>query len=144
MIGSRYALEMVGSCMADTRIVCEEPESLGHRERRREARHQVKLPIEVSGFDRRGRFFTECTNTCEVSDHGCRFPLPLEVQKDAVVAIRLARRQNHQEASKWPILFQVAWVAEHPEGWVLGASKMQPDELWNLDLSNSNMPSRPA
>lgn len=144
MIGSRYALVIVGTYMADSRLACEEPEKPVHGERRREERHQVQLPIEVSGLDRHGRFFTESTNTRDVSDHGCRFALRQEVRKDAVVAIRLAPQQGEQEPIKWPVLFQVAWVGELPEGWVLGASKVQPDELWDIGLSNSNIRSRPA
>jgi hypothetical protein len=92
VIGSRNALEIASSGMADTRLVSEEPQRPVHGERRREARYPLQLPIEVSGFDSHGRFFAECTDTCDVSDHGCRFALRQEVRKDAVVAIRQARR----------------------------------------------------
>ncbi len=41
---------------------------------RRQWRESLRVPVEVSGFDSRGRFFTERTSTLDVSDSGYFFP----------------------------------------------------------------------
>lgn len=53
----------------------------------RAERFALQLFIEVCGFDRGGRFFTERSETCDVSDGGCKFYLRTEVDRGAVVAL---------------------------------------------------------
>lgn len=55
--------------------------SIAPPERRDEYRETRSVPVEVSGFDVRGRFFTERTETLDVSDSGCRFQLRAELKK---------------------------------------------------------------
>jgi hypothetical protein len=100
------------------------------RDRRRERRIPLVFPIEVSGFDRRGRFFTERTKTSDVSANGCRFHMNTEIARGAVVAIKLVSRNSQQSLPDRPLLFQVARLEKEDHGWVLGAAKLQPENLW--------------
>ena len=99
-------------------------------ERRHQARVEVKYPIEVSGFNRRGRYFTERTLTLDVSDGGCKFRLGNELEKGSVVAIRIIIRRNGREIDTRPVLFQVNWFQGLPRGWTLGVSKLQAGASW--------------
>jgi PilZ domain len=114
-----------------------------NRERRQEPRSIRKVPIEVCGFNRHGRFFSEKTTTFDVSDGGCRFLLRTDVEKESVVAIRVITRRNGQETDSRPVLFQVNWSKELPDGFTLGASKLQPGAMWAADLSATEKVSRP-
>jgi hypothetical protein len=108
----------------------EELSAEASRDRRREKRIPLVFPIEVSGFDRNGRFFRERTVTADVSESGCRFQLKTEVERGAVLAIKLASRDTNRQQLERPLLFKVARVAEEKSGWTLGASKLQPESLW--------------
>ena len=100
------------------------------KDRRRERRIHLAFPIEVSGFDINGRYFAERTATSDVSQGGCRFPLQTEVGRGTVVAIKLVSRESGAAQPGRPLLFQVAWVAQEEEGWTLGASNLQRENLW--------------
>lgn len=100
------------------------------RERRHQPRLNVKYPIEVSGFNRCGRYFTESTFTLDVSDGGCKFHLANEVEKGSVVAIRVITRSHGQETDSRPVLFHVNWFQALPNGWILGVSKLQAGAAW--------------
>jgi len=100
------------------------------RERRHQTREEVKYPIEVSGFNRRGRYFTERTLTLDVSDGGCKFGLSNELEKGSVVAIRVITRRNGREIDARPVLFQVNWFQGLAKGWALGVSKLQSGADW--------------
>src|SRR6202789_358794 len=67
-----------------------------------------QLSIEVCGFDRCGRFFTERSETCDVSDAGCKFYLRTEVEREAVVALRVITRSDRRGSVAAAVLFQVA------------------------------------
>ena len=54
---------------------------------KREGRIPLHIVIEVCGFDRFGKFFTERTETSDVSRRGCRFQLHQEILPETVVAI---------------------------------------------------------
>jgi hypothetical protein len=99
-------------------------------ERRRQARVNLRYPIEVSGFNLHGRYFTERTFTVDVSDGGCKFPLAIEVEKESVVAIRVITRRHGQETDTRPVLFHVNWVQAEPNAWTLGVSKLQAGAAW--------------
>ena len=89
-----------------------------------------KLSIEVCGFDRCGRFFTERSETCDVSDGGCKFYLRTEVEREAVVALRVIERYDQRGSDAAPVLFQVAHIERESSGWTLGALKLRPDDSW--------------
>jgi len=101
-----------------------------NRDRRREKRITLVFQIEVSGFDRRGQFFSERTVTADVSESGCRFHLKAEVEHGAVVAIKLVSRNINRLQPERPFLFKVARVTAESTGWTLGAAKLQPESLW--------------
>jgi hypothetical protein len=121
--------------MTNTLADWEELKIDANRERRHEPRSVLKIPIEVCGFNRYGRFFTEKTATHDVSDGGCRFDLHSEVEKESVVAIRVISRRNGREIDSRPVLFQVNWFKELPDGYTLGASKLQPGAMWSTEFS---------
>jgi PilZ domain len=100
------------------------------RDRRRETRIPLVFPIEVSGFDRRGRFFTERSKTSDVSANGCRFRISTEIARGALIAIKLVSRNSEQTLPERPLLFQVARLEKKEDGWILGAAKLQPENLW--------------
>ena len=108
----------------------EELSAEANRDRRREKRIRLVFPIEVSGFDRSGRFFSEHTVTADVSESGCRFQLKTEVERGAVVAVKLVSRHPNRLKPERPFLFKIARVVEETGGWTLGATKLQPDSLW--------------
>jgi len=109
-------------------------------ERRREPRAELKFPVEVCGFSRYSRFFSEKTATSDVSDGGCKLHLRTEVDKGSVIAIRVITRRFGLEVDTRPVLFQVNWVQPCPDGCNLGVSKLQPGKMWTVsfDLPNQN------
>jgi hypothetical protein len=94
---------------------------------------RVSLPIEVSGFDRHGRFFTERTFTSDVSDRGCKFAVRAEVEIRSAVAIRVTRRKRGAELNSRPVLFELVRVEVMDSGWVVAAIKLQAAVLWPVD-----------
>ena len=99
-------------------------------ERRREKRVALAFPIEVSGLTSAGRHFAERTQTISVSASGCAFHLKTELKRGASVAIKVVRRDSNQTPPGNPLLFQIARVEREEDGWVMGAIKLQPENLW--------------
>jgi hypothetical protein len=89
-----------------------------------------QLSIEVCGFDRCGRFFTERSETCDVSDAGCKFYVRTEVEREAVVALRVIKRSDRRGSVAAPVLFQVAHMERGSSGWTLGAWKLRAEDSW--------------
>ncbi len=102
------------------------------QDRRRERRIPLAFPVEVSGFDQNGRYFSEQTMTADISESGCRFHLKIQVHCGAVVALKVVSRGNSKALPDRPLLFQVARVKQEGDGdgWVVGAVKLQPESLW--------------
>ena len=98
----------------------------------RAERFALQLSIEVCGFDRCGRFFTERSETCDVSDGGCKFYLRTEVEREAVVALRIIERYDQRGNGAAPVLFQVANVQRGSNGWTLGALKLRVEDSWPM------------
>ena len=96
----------------------------------RAERFALQLSIEVCGFDRCGRFFTERSETCDVSDGGCKFYLRTEVERQAVVALRVIERSDRRASVAAPVLFQVAHMERGSSGWTLGALKLRAEDSW--------------
>lgn len=101
----------------------------------RESRHHIRLPIEVCAFDRGGRFFTEVTETWDVSESGCRCHLRTEVANNTVLAIRIVTHASSGMKSQGPILFHVARMESASGGWTIGASKLQKNDVWMPNLA---------
>jgi hypothetical protein len=103
------------------------------RQPRREQRIASAFRIEVCGFNRYGRFFTERTLTSNISDGGCQLSLHVEVEKDSVVALRVIEHRNGCELDSRPVLFQVERMVAQASGWTLGVSRLQPVPVWGVE-----------
>jgi hypothetical protein len=101
-------------------------------DRRQGKRVPISFPIEISGFDDAGRLFRECTVTTDVSEQGCRFDLLRELKRGDVIAIQLISRNGDRPEKSRPLLFEIAWVDASLRGWTMGASKLQPENIWHL------------
>jgi hypothetical protein len=111
------------------------------KNRRREPRYPYQLPIEVSGFDHAGRFFTEGTSTVDASFCGCKFHLRTPVEKGCVVAIRLLKARNQSERDRATLLFQVVHMAQESRGWTVGVWKLQSSNAWSAEFADVAKPS---
>ncbi|MGA8221560.1 MAG: PilZ domain-containing protein [Candidatus Acidiferrales bacterium] len=129
--------------MTSTLTEWEELKIETNRDRRQQPRTEARIPIEVCGFNRHGRFFSEKTATSDVSVGGCKFDLRTDVEKEAVIAIRVIKRRNGQELDSRPVLFQVNWFQAQPDGFTLGASKLQPGVSWSDELPRMENISKP-
>jgi hypothetical protein len=115
--------------------------SLEVREDRRQGKRvPLALPIEVSGFDRTARLFFERTMTLDVSEAGCRFQLKTPLERGDMVAIRLLSGQKDEPSAGKPVLFQIMWSIREPEGWTVGALRLQPENIWHVALPSSESP----
>jgi hypothetical protein len=101
----------------------------------RPERIALQFAIEVCGFDRCGRFFTERSETSNVSVGGCKFYLRTEVEREAVVALRVIERSEQRGNNAAPVLFQVAHMERQSSGWTLGAWKLRAEDLWPMQTT---------
>jgi hypothetical protein len=67
----------VAAHFAESELQASEPT----RQPRREQRIASAFRVEVCGFNRHGRFFTERTLTSNISDGGCQLSLHVEVER---------------------------------------------------------------
>lgn len=104
--------------------------SIAPHERRREPRVPIEYPIEVSAFDKFGRFRTELTKTRNVSLMGCCFDLHMEVEKGMVLALRVEHPKTACEAGSGTVLFHVVRVKPCPDGYSVGAMRLAPENPW--------------
>jgi hypothetical protein len=102
------------------------------RDRRKEKRVGLNYPIEVFGFDRHGAYFAERTITQNVSPSGCRFEMKPEPDAQGVLAIRVVSREAGQTTAHKPMLFMVCWAQRAGRRWLVGASKLQTEDIWGL------------
>jgi hypothetical protein len=116
--------------MTETLTSWEELAAETNTDRRHQPRINAKYPIEVCGFSRHGRYFTERTFTMDVSDGGCKLRLRNEIEKGSVVAIRVITRRHGQESDTRPVLFHVNWFQAMSTNWTLGVSKLQAGAPW--------------
>jgi PilZ domain len=101
---------------------------------RRERRYPFLIPIEVSGIDRGGQPFCENTLTSDVSQRGCRFTLKKELDKDAIVAIRVLRTLAGKPGDPRLVMFQIIYARQEQDAWTMGAWTLQPDVAWCPDI----------
>ncbi len=107
-------------------------------DRRKGKRVPLAFPIEVSGFDRNGRHFSETTKTFDISEAGCRFHIKERLEPGDVVAIKLITRGNGLAPASKALLFQIAWVKPETDGWAAGALKLQPENIWHMSFPPGN------
>jgi hypothetical protein len=124
--------KMLESAMQRMKLEGEDPNLFGPSNRRRESRLPLTFPIEVSGLDRRGHFFTEQSSCFDVGEASCAFRLRADVEEDAVVAIRSFHWQNNNVLDSRPVLFQVVRVenenVNEGEEWIVAAVRLQPNQ----------------
>jgi hypothetical protein len=112
-------------------------------DRRKEMRILLAFPIEVSGFDTDGKFFTERSVTMDISESGCRFQVKSQIERGGVVALKVLQR-NGSGASDRPLLFKVARVIRENDRWTLGAVKLQPESIWCVAFPSVKKKDKPA
>lgn len=118
-----------------------EPSQPRGDDRRRCKRLALTYQIEVSGFDRTGQLFRDRVTTLDVSEQGCKFSLSHEIECGDVVAIRLAERNGSRRDNRKPLLFEIIWVEPNPCGWIIGAAKLQPENIWHIAFPSRHRPS---
>lgn len=114
---------------SDSSDVC----TIAPPERRREWRKSRGVAVEISGFDARGRFFTERTSTLDVNDSGCSFLLNAEVEKNSPISVRMIHRREGLMPGDSPVLFRVVNARQTYPGWpkwTVAGEKLQPIQLW--------------
>jgi len=109
-----------------------------HHDRRREPRLKLPYPIEVYGFDNGGHYFRERTVTLNVSGSGCMIELKHQPDKQTVLAILRVSRDGTRSTEHRPVLFQVCWTEKARRQWIVGASKLQPGDMWGLSMPQDN------
>jgi hypothetical protein len=108
------------------------------REKRKEQRFELSIAIEVSGIDRNGEVFHIRTFTRDVSRWGCRFLMSVEVKTDDIVALRVISSPAEGSAAQTQqSLFQVLHVNREKDGWLVGAWKMDDEDVWGIDLEQA-------
>jgi PilZ domain len=105
-------------------------------DRRHEARVPKKLTIEVSGFDRFSRYFTERTETSDVSDSGCQFRLQIDVAAETVVAVRATSKSRVASDAKVD-LFRIVRICQGSQATLIGAQTLRPLQPHSLQKVES-------
>lgn len=101
-----------------------------NKDRRREARIPLAIPIEVTGFDAGGKFFCEATKTVDISESGCSFSLKRAMERGGIVAIKITAKNRKTKAEQKPFLYQIARSTSEDAHWIIGAAKLQPESVW--------------
>ena len=101
----------------------------------REERQYIALRIEVCAFDRYGRFFSEVTETSDLSESGCRCSLRTEIAHDSVLAIRMLNDGKGGMQPSHSVLFRAVRMEKTSSGWAVAAEKLQRCESWIPNLS---------
>ena len=109
------------------------------KDRRREPRLNLPYAVEVYGFDHAGQYFTERTETRNVSAGGCMFDLKRRPEAQGVLAIRRVARDGSRPAEHKPVLFLVCWTQKAGRHWTIGASKLQSGDMWGLSMPQEHI-----
>jgi len=110
--------------MADKQTDWPEREPVITEERRFEKRMPIEMIIEVSGFDSSSRYFTERTETRDVSESGCQFRLHISLAQGNVVAVRAACHCRVDSNAKAD-LYRIVRITQEPHGILIGAQALQ-------------------
>jgi hypothetical protein len=103
---------------------------------RREQRLDVQLPVTVYGFATTGKLFVEHCSTRNISHSGCCIRLRTQPQADSVLALRLLRWGISSKGTS-QLLFQVAWLRQDRDGWLVGASSLGSADLYCLAFAGT-------
>jgi hypothetical protein len=112
-------------------------------DRRSGKRLRLNFSIEITGFDRSGRLFTERTRTEDISEIGCRFDLLTPVERGNVVAIKLLPPGKATLPEEKSLLFEIIWTVARTIGWTVGTRKLQGDKIWKVTFPPANQSSEP-
>ena len=107
-------------------------------DRRRHPRIKLAVPIQVSGLDQSGEFFTEKTTTANISETGCQFALRSagHLSPGATLTVSIVPRDANAARISRPVLFEIAWVEPAEDGsQFVGAVKLQSEGIWELLFS---------
>jgi hypothetical protein len=141
-LGIEFAALLPGERMAERRNV--KPPNSGmaslHKSERREERFALPFEIDVSGINGDGEVFHITLQTRNASQWGCGFLSPIELRTDDIVAIRVASPGGPVAVQRLPIRFQVVRVDSEAGGWAIGAWKMEPDDVWGIELEGMAQP----
>lgn len=108
-----------------------------NRDRRKETRIVLAIPIEVTGFDINGKFFSDATKTVDISERGCSFQIKRRVERGGIVAIKVIAKGSKHSTEQRPFLYQVARSTASGDGWVTGAAKLQAESVWFVAFPES-------
>jgi PilZ domain len=106
----------------------------GHLHARREPRFELRFDIEVRGIGNDMQPFCVRTATADVSEWGCRFEMPINLEPDSIVTLQVFGTDGKPEANAPPVMFQVVRVWESKGGWQIAAWKMGPEKAWPVEL----------
>ena len=120
--------KMLESAMQRIKPEAKNPNLPKPSNRRREPRLPLTFPIEVSGLDRSGHFFTKQSSCSDVGQASCGFRLHADLQEDTVVAIRSFHWQNHNVLDTRPVLFQVARLDRDAGAWIVATIRLHPQQ----------------
>jgi hypothetical protein len=98
---------------------------------RREQRSDVQLAVTVYGFATTGKLFVEHCSTRNVSHSGCCIRLRTQPQADSALALRPLRWGISSKGTS-QLLFQVAWLRQDGDGWLVGASSFGSADFYCL------------
>jgi hypothetical protein len=113
-------------------------------DRRREKRINLAFSIELFGFDSANHYFTERSVTVNVSKSGCQFRLKNQVNSGTVVAIRVMPPESTHSIPQKPVLFLISWVKQAGDKWAVGASLLQPENIWPIAVPDQPAANRDA
>ena len=130
--------------MKDSLINWDEVVNEISEDRRAGKRLRLNFSIEMTGFDRTGRLFTERTKTDDISEIGCRFDLLTPVERGAVVAIKLLPPGYATLPEEKPLLFEIMWVVARTNCWTVGTRKLQGDKIWKVTFPPANQSPKPS
>jgi hypothetical protein len=98
---------------------------------RREQRSDIQFPLTVYGFAITGKLFVELCSTRNVSRSGCCIRLQTRPQADSALALRPLRWGMSSKGAA-QFLFQIAWVRQDEDGWLIGLSSLGAADLYCL------------
>jgi hypothetical protein len=110
-----------------------EPAAIDRRCTRRLARAQQ---VQVRGFDATGRYFSERTQTVDVSDSGCRMMLRIAVSIGSI--LRVTVLSGAAGASSAAAQFEVVWTRQQGTACELGARLVKGSSPWGTPLDHQH------
>jgi|SRR5579872_2722636 len=116
---------------------------LVNSERRSEERISMSdIPVEISGTDRTGHFFSERAFLKDVSDLGCRFEMRTQLSCGNIISVKPVVPSEKFMTDGQALLLEVMWAAIHRTGCTVGTRKLQGKKLEHAKFSPPDYSSR--